>query len=92
MRTPQREIYTNNQYIQTQGCFFAFAARGPGRNAQITTPTNATAASFHAGIATGDGSMVAVYAGYSMKAIGDYSGLHYSRVNRIVAGDRKAKW
>ena len=29
--------------------------------------------------------------GYSMKAIGDYFGLHYSRVSRIVSCDRKAK-
>ncbi len=29
--------------------------------------------------------------GYGMKEIGEHFGLHYSRVSRIVSGQRKAK-
>jgi putative transposase len=42
---------------------------------------------------TRDEAIVLSYAsgGYSMKQIGDYYGLHYSRVSRIINGIRKAK-
>jgi hypothetical protein len=40
-----------------------------------------------------DDAIVSAYrsGGYSLKAIGDHFGLHYSRVSRIVAAVEKAK-